>query len=540
MPELAVSRVTGFGDAGLDAEWEKYCGYLDLTMDEFLEIQARLLQEQIALVAETPIGRKMFRRRQPLSVAEFREFVPLTTYSDYVAFFDEGQDESLGGTPHIWAHTTGAQAGFKWVPYSVRGLERLLDSLMGAFILAAAGRKGEVNVRPGDTVLYNTPERPYVSGLVTFGMPARFGFQTVLSPEASEHMDFRERIRAGFRAAMGKQVDVIISMTSVLTKVGQGFSDQTRTTTLNRSMLRPRAFWRIARSLVKRKLLRMQVLPKDLWPTKAILGWGTDTSFFRDQVARYWGHVPFEIYACTEGALMAAETWERNGLVLNPYADFYEFIPLEESIRSREDERFQPRTLLIDAVEPGKTYEIVISNFYGMGFFRYRVGHLVKFLPESEQSDTFALPQFTFEGRADDRIDMAGFTRLDAKTIWEAMDKSGYAYQDWSVRKEFKGDSPILHMFLELKGPAAQATEPDDAAMAIHHAIREVDPFYGDLETMLGIIPLKVTLLQAGTFDRFYDLRKVGGYDLELRTPPKMNTPDDDVADLLAASAAGV
>lgn len=114
MPELAVSRVTGFGDAGLDAEWEKYCGYLDLTMDEFQEIQARLLQEQIALVAETPIGRKMFRGRVPLSVAEFREFVPLTTYSDYVAFFDEGQDESLGGAPHIWARTTGAHAGFKW------------------------------------------------------------------------------------------------------------------------------------------------------------------------------------------------------------------------------------------------------------------------------------------------------------------------------------------------------------------------------------------------------------------------------------------
>lgn len=539
VPEMAISRVTGFGDAGLEAEWEKYCGYLDLTIAEFQEIQARLLQEQIALVAETPIGRKMFRGRVPKSVAEFREFVPLTTYGDYVGFFDKDRDEALGGESHIWAHTTGAQAGFKWVPYSVRGLERLLDSLMGAFILAAAKRKGEVNVRPGDTVLYNTPERPYVSGLVTFGMPLRFGFQTVLSPEVSEHMDFRERIRAGFRAALGKQVDVIISMTSVLTKVGQGFADQTRSTGFNRSILRPRAFWRVSRSLIKRKLLRMQVLPKDLWPTKAILGWGTDTSFFRDQVARYWGNMPFEIYACTEGALMAAETWERNGLVFNPYADFYEFIPIEESIRSREDERFHPRTLLVDEVEPGKAYEMVISNFYGMGFFRYRVGHLVQFLPKEEQSDTFALPQFTFEGRADDRIDMAGFTRLDAKTIWEAMGKTGYSYQDWTVRKEFEGDSPILHMFLELKGSAADDVDDAQATMAIHEAIRAVDPFYGDLETMLGIIPLKLTLLSSGTYDRFYDARKTAGYELELRTPPKMNTPEDDVADLIAASDAG-
>ena len=139
----------------------------------------------------------------------------------------------------MWAHTTGAQADFKWVPYTQRGLERTLDSLMSAFILASAERHGDVNVRPGDTVLYNTPERPYVSGFVTFGMRERFGFKGVLPPEVSEHMDFRDRIRLGFRQALGKQVDVIVSMTSVLNKVGQGFSDQSRSTGFNRSMLTP-------------------------------------------------------------------------------------------------------------------------------------------------------------------------------------------------------------------------------------------------------------------------------------------------------------
>ena len=534
-PNVLTSEVTGFGSAGLAAEWAKYCGHLDFTIDEFKEVQARLLREQIALVAHTPLGRKILKGRTPRSVEEFRTTVPLTDYGDYVQLFEHQPDASLGGEPHIWAHTTGAQAGFKWVPYSQRGIERLLDSLMGAFILAAAQNKGEVNIRPTDTVLYNTPARPYVSGLVTFGMPQRFGFETVLPPEVAEPMDFKEKIRASFRAALGKQVDIIISMTSVLNKVGQGFSDQSSSTGFNRSMLKPRAMARLLRAVIKRKVFRMQVLPKDLWPTKAIIGWGIDTRFFRDQVARYWGRVPFEIYACTEGGVMATETWERYGMVFNPYGDFFEFIPLDESLKGREDERFIPRTLLLDEVEMGQTYEVVITNFYGMGFLRYRVGHFVRFLPEEEQSDTFALPQFEFEGRSDDRIDLAGFTRLDAKTVWEALGRSGYSTQEWTIRKEFEGDTPLLHMYAQIDSNESSA----QIASKLHNTIREVDPFYGDLETMLGINALKVTLLSKGSYDRFYDNRQKAGFELEMRTPPKMNAPDEDIAELLAASNAG-
>ena len=226
---------------------------------------------------------------------------------------------------------------------------------------------------------------------------------------------------------------------------------------------------------------------------------------------------------------MASETWERGGLVFNPYANFFEFIPMEESLRSREDERFVPRTVLLDGVEPGKSYEVVITNFYGMAFLRYRVGHYVAFLPASEQDLACDFPQFRFEGRTDDRIDLAGFTRLDAKAVWEALNASGVAYQDWTVRKEHHGDIPVLHLYVELRKDAPA----EWVRLAVHEAIRSVDPFYGDLESMLGIAPLRVTLLTRGAFDRFYDRRRDLGYDLEQRTPPKMNPTDEDVEELL-------
>ncbi|MBF8267685.1 MAG: auxin-responsive promoter [Dehalococcoidia bacterium] len=529
VPAAPAPGVGALGTRDPKLVWKKYCGFLDLSLRDFMDIQSELLMEQIDLVHASPLGRHLLRGTAPKSVSEFRSNVPLTTYGGYVPFLSLGNDGILGEKPAVWAHTTGAQAGFKWVPYSRRGLERLLDNLMAAFILAAASRREDVRVWPGDTVLYNAPERPYLSGLATFGMAERFGFRGVLDAEVSESLDFKERVRQGFRAALGKRVDLIVSMTSVLVKVGEEFAEKSRQSRLDPSHLGPLALSRLGKAFVKRHLLRGEVLPRDLWPAKAIVGWGVDTPFFRDKVRHYWGKLPFEMYACTEGGLMGMQTQEKEGLVFNPYADFFEFIPMDESLRSREDDRYRPRTVLLDEVEPGKSYEVVITNFYGMAFIRYRVGHFVQFLPTKGDGTSSRLPQAAFLGRADDRIDLAGFTRLDEKTVWEALNLTDLKYEDWTVRKEFEADTPILHMYTELRGDHQQR----ELEELLHEKLKKVDPFYSDLEALLGIRPLRVTRLPSGTFDRFYDERRKGGYELGRLKPPRINASDDDIADLM-------
>jgi hypothetical protein len=44
----------------LDKEelWKRYCGFLDLTVEEFLQIQRTLLAEQLSLVADSTLGRR--------------------------------------------------------------------------------------------------------------------------------------------------------------------------------------------------------------------------------------------------------------------------------------------------------------------------------------------------------------------------------------------------------------------------------------------------------------------------------------------------
>jgi len=64
--------------------WEKYCGFLDLNLDQFMHIQKRLLREQIQLLSNSELGKHLLGEQTPTSIEEFRDRVPLTTYQDYL------------------------------------------------------------------------------------------------------------------------------------------------------------------------------------------------------------------------------------------------------------------------------------------------------------------------------------------------------------------------------------------------------------------------------------------------------------------------
>ena len=63
--------------------WKRYCGFLDLTVGEFLSIQGSLLTEQLQLAAGGILGRKILGERPPRTLEEFQATIPFTTYDDY-------------------------------------------------------------------------------------------------------------------------------------------------------------------------------------------------------------------------------------------------------------------------------------------------------------------------------------------------------------------------------------------------------------------------------------------------------------------------
>jgi hypothetical protein len=519
----------------IDEVWQKYCGFLDLSLGEFLRIQERLLLEQLHLFASSELGRKITGDSEPASVAEFRQMVPLTEYEDYETFLSAQREDVLPRIPYTWAHTSGRSGQFRWVPYTKPAFVKMGERQLAAVILAAAHGRGDVRVREGDVLLYNTPARPYSSGVALVSLADLFGFRFVPPLDETEEMGFQERMEKSFQTALVTGIDIIGSITSVLVKLGERFAQGAGGGGgLSREMLHPKILLRFGRAMLRSKLQGRPLMPKDLWTLKGAMCGGTDTALYKDKIIEYWGVVPHEQYASTETlGTVAVQAWDKRGLFFFPDAVFLEFIPEAEWARQREEPSHEPHTVLLDEVQPGQRYELVITSFDGGPFLRYRMHDLVRFVSLRDDEAGIDMPSMIFAGRSDGLIDLAGFTGLiDEQLVGRAIHETGIPYVDWVAHKEETADGAILHFYVELK----ENGEPEVVRRALHERLKSLNHFYADLESMLDVRPLKVSLLSPGSFRAYMLEQQAQGADLAHLKPPRMNPSDQVLGALLRLS----
>jgi len=515
-----------------DELWQRYCGFLDLSIDEFMDIQRGLLMDEIDRVASSTLGKKIMDNQKPKSVEEFRSMVPLTTYEDYEPYLSERQENALVIEPTMWCHSAGRGGHFKWIPHSSESVEKAIRSYIGCIIMATCSKKGEINIGPGLRTLAVLAPAPYTSGSIIFALTQHFSVRMMPPFEGTQTMDFGDKIRMGFRMALKDGVDFIGSLASIMVKMGEQFSEQARGVKFSLSMLHPKIASRLLRAWLRSKKEKRTLLPKDLWQPKGILVSGVDAAIYRDEVAYYWGSTPYEIYGGTEAFVYAMQAWTKKGMFFLPDMVFFEFIPYEELLKLQDDKDYQPSTVLLDEVEEGQSYEVVITHFYGMPLLRYRLNDLIKVIAKGDKGTGIKLPQIAFQRRVGEVIDLAGLARLDEKTIWQAIANSGIKYNDWVAFKEYAQNQVFLRLFLELRGEG----EATDIEKMIDEQLKIVDTDYKDIDAYLKLQPVRVTLLLPGTFERYTEERKGEGADLAHLKPTHVNPPETIIKRLLELS----
>ena len=193
------------------------------------------------------------------------------------------------------------------------------------------------------------------------------------------------------------------------------------------------------------------ILPKDLWSPRGIIVSGMDTAIYRDDVIHYWGSDMYETYSMTEALMLALQGWNRRALTFLPDVVFLEFIPHEEELKHTADESYLPSTVLINELEEGKLYEVVITQFFGMPLLRYHTKDIIKVIALKDDEAGINLPQIEFQRRADEAIHLAALCQLDEKTLWRAIANTGIKYADWSACKEYDQNQSFLRIYLELQ-----------------------------------------------------------------------------------------
>ena len=511
-----------------DEIWEEYCSFLDLTMDEYMEIQGRLLAEQVELMSNCALGERFLHGQKPKTIEEFRKAVPLTRYEDYEDILLNKRADCLPGEPVVWLETTWESGSRpkKLAPYTKQMLDVYTNNILAAMLLSTSTEKGHFRVKNGDRVLYGLAPLPYATGLFPLLIAPEMDIRFMPSLKKAEHLSFSQQNKEGFKEAIKCGIDQFFGMSSVVFTITRNFSDFISSGSFSIKNIfgcRLHMLFRFLRAKYVCSRDKRPMKPKDLWDLKGFVCVGTDTALFKPEIEEAWGRTPLEIHGGTETSCMGTETWSRNGLVFFPDNAFYEFIPKAEMLKNEADPSYVPRTYLMNELTANEEYEIVLSVFKGGAFMRYRPGDMYRCISITNSKDGIDIPQFEYIDRVPSVIDIAGFTRITKGSIEKVLELSGLPAGQWFALKEYDGDKrSFLHFYVELDEANRRSAYLDEKIIKEHFSVyyKHYDHDYNDLKKLLGIEPLSVTLMPVGTIDKFEESI---GHKIRSINPPKQD-----------------
>ena len=494
-----------------DEVWSQYCGFLDLSMEEYMAIQRRLMTEQIQLWSGCMLGQSILKGKKPATIEEFRRMVPLTSYEDYADILLRKNASMLPDNPVIWIQTTweGGRHPIKLAPYTRSMLDTFRDNVVACLILSTSRKKGSFNVDKTDKVLYGLAPLPYATGLFPLALNEAIDIKFLPAVKDAVNMSFSERNKLGFKMAMQQDVEYFFGLGSVAYAVSQSLSQMGGKAKLKPADLlkfRPDMLLRIARAKSRCKKENRPLKPKDLFHLKGFMVAGIDNRCYKDDLEELWGVRPMELFAGTEPSIIGTETWTRNGMYFFPDTCFYEFLPIADTIRLMDEPDYTPRTYLMDEVVPGEIYEIVLTVLKGGAFARYRVGDTYRCVGLSSREDGTRIPRFEYVDRVPAIIDIAGFTRISEQGIQNVLDLSGLPVVGWVALKEYTAENrPYFHLYVEVEKSEFlnRAVNTQVLRDLLTTYFKYTDQDYRDLKKILGMDPLKVTILRSGSFAEY-------------------------------------
>lgn len=497
-----------------DALWESCLGFLDWDVEQTLRFQERLLTQQLERLSAGSLGRSLLGTRPIRTSTELREAVPLTDYDTYTDTLGERRTDVLDASPASWMVTSGRANGLpKWVPLSNEARDQLGYAVLGLFVAGTASERGDVALPDSLRLLNMTAPPPYMSGTAVAAFTNSHLWPNRLFPPDDRKVDampFEERMAMGFKDAFEQGVDIVMSYSSVLAGIGSSFR---------------RGQVPLPPGIPSPEPGRV---PRDLWAIRAVIAGGTDARLFREQITEQWGRPPLELLASTECLFYGMQTWDHDTSTLIPHFNYFEFIP-STNVDDRVSAPGNDRTVTLDEVAVGETYELVVTNLLGGALVRYRTGELLRVAALANAATGVQLPQFEYFGQRTELIEVGGFARLSEAIIQRALAASGLELLDWTARKEVTGGSPVVHIRIEL---APGAPVMIDAEARVDAALRNLDLDWRDLEDIAQIRPLKISVLPSGSFARS---REATG----ARSLPRVNPPHGAVEVLDRAGAMG-
>ena len=258
------------------------------------------------------------------------------------------------------------------------------------------------------------------------------------------------------------------------------------------------------------------VAPK-IWPG---LQWaygmmGSNLSVYVEKLRKVIGpDVPMHNmgYAAAEGFFAAPTELDVSDYVLLPWCIFFEFLPVDD-LENAADDNVKP--LLINELEVGKNYEMIVSNFSGL--YRYKmedVVHVTRMYNNTPEIELLFRQNLSMNvANEKTTIDM-----IDA-AIQNSVKEIGVEYKGFSFYPDFSTKPPRYTLLIELKDGPLDEDGRQKFIKTIDHQLDEINEKYYKYRRWGMLNTPEVLFLEDKTYVGYNDMLAAKGIVLNQIKP---------------------
>jgi len=226
----------------------------------------------------------------------------------------------------------------------------------------------------------------------------------------------------------------------------------------------------------------------------------------KDKIKELTGNYPKTLYGSTETMFISLPSIEYPGCFFFDWRVVYpEFIPEKDAIGEPPAKSEPTRSILkYDQVEVGKVYQLVATPFEN-DLVRYVMPDLMECIALGDNILGSPMPVFKYYARADNLLVLHNFTRINEDELLEVLRRADIPFVDFTAVRELHGSREYMNLYIELR----EEMDLEEVLERVNQELIEYDKDWRDLNQMVGYKPIKVTLLERGSFKRY--LQKRGG-----------------------------
>ncbi len=383
-----------------------------------LKAQQRTLKKIVRRNKNCELGKKL-NLADVHSIEEYQQKIPLSSYSDYEPYVDRmvnnGEDRLMFSGKNIrYASSSGSVGKPKILPKGINDLWKMqcigfsvsvatafhwlkdkrgvrMVNQFGPLVLNLTGHKLEdgKNCNGAGQI----PLR-YLRGILPFfcSTPAEILFPDLEDKLDTSYLQLRFCLESKRVSYLGSIVVTLLTqMFDYLEENWEMLCDDIEKGIINPDIaitpeLRKKFEKRLKPNPARAAELRAEfekgfddpIAPR-IWPK---LQWaygmmGSNLSVYVEKLRRNIGpNVPIHNmgYAAAEGFFAAPTDLDVNDYVLLPWCTFLEFLPVSEDDDEHAD--YSQKPLLMNELEVGKAYEMIVTNYSGL--YRYKIEDVVR------------------------------------------------------------------------------------------------------------------------------------------------------------------